>query len=248
MKATPPCPICESSHTLFAAALPDGPDRPAVDLFFCIACRSAASPWAEPIRPHSALPWHIQVAERNAGYSYSLFHDLGVGCPVVLDIGCGTGTLIEAARSLGGGGVGFDVDAASCSYGRARGLDLRAELWRPTSVIPAVNLITCIMVLEHLHQPRQLLGELIAASAFHRCPLFVAVPFFTRGWWRYLAEPVGAEFHPFRDPRIHVSHFSPEGFERAANALGAQSVKPLLGRMGWPGYLVNGVLDLSLRH
>ena len=243
MSNTPPCPICESPHTLFARALADGADRPLVDLFVCLACRSAASPWAEPIRPHSALSWHIQVAQRNAEYANSLFHDLGLACPVVLDIGCGTGTLIAAARALGGGGVGFDVDEASCAYGRDLGLDLRAELWRPTSAIPPVNLITCIMVLEHLHQPRPLLGELIEASNRYRCPLFVAVPFFTRAWWRYLTEPVSVEFHPFRDPRIHVSHFSPEGFEIAANALGAQSVKPLLGRKGWPGYLVNDLFN-----
>ncbi len=238
MRPHPPCPVCESPHMLWVRDLDDGEKRPLVDLYFCVACRSASSPWAEPVPSHSALGWHLSVTERNTRYALDLFRDLGLARPVVLDIGCGNGTLLDAARSLGGGGVGFDIDDKSCAHGRARGLDLRADMWRLETPLPAVNLITCIMVLEHMHQPRALLGELITAARRQACPLFVSVPFLTPQWWRYLNEPVGADFHPFAQPRVHVTHFSSEGFEIAARHFGATQVTPLLHRVGWPGYLL----------
>ncbi len=233
------CVVCTSPHMLWVRALDDGPGRPAVDLYFCVACRSAASPQAEPVPSHSALQWHLGVTERNTRYALNLFGDLGISRPMVLDIGCGSGTLLDTARSLGGGGVGFDIDAPACAHGRARGLDLRAELWRPDTPLPAVNLITCIMVLEHLHQPRALLGELLAAARHHACPLFVAVPFLVPEWWRYLHEPLGEDFHPFRQPRVHVTHFSPEGLETAARQLGAVRCQPMYQRADWPGFLLH---------
>lgn len=94
------------------------------------------------------------------------------------------------------------------------------------------------MVLEHLHQPRHLLGELIQAARRFDCPLFVSVPFLTEAWWPYLSEPIGEGFHPFAQPRVHVTHFSPEGFETVAREFGATQAMPMLRRTGWPGFLL----------
>ncbi len=237
--SSPPCSICLSEHTLLAAALDDYPDPP-VDLFFCINCRSVSSPFAKPYPVHSALAWHLSVADRNNKFSLDLFKDLGVDVPLVLDIGCGVGTLITAAKSLGGGGQGYDLDVQSINHGRELGLDLRAEMWNPIAEVQSINLITCISVLEHIHQPRSLLADLIKKSNELDCPLFISVPFFTQEWWHYIREPFGDGFHPFKPPRVHVSHFSHEGFEIAAKSLGARRLKPMLRRMGWSGYLING--------
>lgn len=237
--STPVCPICLSEHTLIAAILDDHPESSVV-LYFCMNCRSVASPYAKPIQPHSAVHWHLSVAERNTKYALELFSDLGVSVPMVLDIGCGIGTLIESAKTLGGNGYGYDLDIQSVRYGCDRGLDLRGEMWHSKLDTPSINLITCISVLQHIHQPRALLGELIRKSNELNCPLFISVPFFTKNWWHYIREPFGDDFHPFKPPRVHVSHFSHEGFEMAARSLGALRLKPILHRMGWCGYLING--------
>lgn len=235
----PQCPVCLSSHVIKVRELEDGLNNPKVDLFLCVACRSASSPLATPVAPHSALGWHLDVASRNTQYALDLFQDIGIQQPVVLDIGCGSGTLIEAARSLGGGGVGFDLDGDSCAYGRSQGLDLRDEIWTPSICLSqTINLITCIMVLEHIHQPRPLLAQLIEAAGNHKCPLFISVPFFASSWWHYLSEDLDDESHPFRQPRVHVTHFSPDGFESAVMQLGASRYVSMIGRKGWPGYLV----------
>lgn len=237
--STPPCPICLSEHTLLAAVLDDEPNPP-VDLIFCMNCHSASSPFAKPYPPHSALKWHLSVADRNTKFSLDLFRDLGINVPRVLDIGCGTGTLIAAAKTLGGDGRGYDLDIHGIKHGCELGLDLKGEMWSSSLETPSINLITCISVLEHIHQPRDLLGDLIKKSNELDCMLFISVPFFTKDWWHYLREPFGDVFHPFKPPRVHVSHFSPEGFEMAARSLGALRLKPMLRRMGWNGYLING--------
>lgn len=178
------------------------------------------------------------MRERNLGYAEELFDALHLSePPVVLDVGCGIGTLVEAAHRRGGGGIGYDTDAASALMGQSVGLDTRAGPWTPDEQTPGVNLITCVMVLEHLHQPRSLLGELIEGARRLGSPLFVSVPFFDASWRRYLDEPVvPGEFHPFAVPRAHVSHFSRRGFEMAALELGARSLEPV--NDGWPGYLI----------
>lgn len=238
----PSCPVCESPHTIPAAHFDDGrPGRPPVTEFLCLECRSVCAPLAEPHAPQSDVEWHKSVEERNRGYSSRLFDDLGITAPDVLDIGCGTGTLVWAAIARGGRGVGFDTDAASCAYGRDRhGLDLRAEMWTADTELPfRPGLITCIAVLEHIHQPLGLLRELILAGKKYDCPLYVMVPFFTKGWWKYLAEPItDGEFHPFRNPFVHVAHFSPEGFEMAARKFTDGEMVSMTRLNYWPGYLI----------
>lgn len=205
----PACPVCLSPHTLLARTLIDVATREKVELYFCISCRSECSPNATPVPPHSALEWHLSVSERNIEYSLELFKALEIQSPFVLDVGCGSGTLLDAARSIGGGGIGFDIDTHSVAYVRSKGLDLRAETWTHCTPIQseAFNLITCIMTLEHIHHPRPLLAELIRAGQHLQCPVFVSVPFLTRDWWRYLHEDLPNESHPFTMPRVHVTHF-----------------------------------------
>ncbi len=184
----PICPVCNSRITAlrgqyFHKNIP-------VDLFYCLDCESFSSPMSKPLARGSALSWHLSVEARNLGYADQLFASLGIAAPIVLDIGCGSGTLIKKAQMLGGGGTGFDVDKESVDHGRSLGLDLRAELWSLEVNVPRPSLITCIMVLEHLHQPRTLLHELVQSAKWYKAPLFVSVPWFERYWWHYLVQPL----------------------------------------------------------
>jgi SAM-dependent methyltransferase len=227
------CPVCDGPYMAHCRKVKD------VDLFVCLECLSFCSPFAEPIPPGNSTKWHTSVAERNIGWARELFKMLNPS--YVLEIGTGIGTVLRAAKEAGGDGVGFDLNKAAIAHGRdVFGLDLRAELWsRATLLKRAPSCILCIMVLEHIHQPRELLMELVKAGADHKCPVFISVPWFNKRWWPHLlTEPAEAEEHPFRQPSVHVTHFSNAGFEMACRSFGATSIQPLIAG-GWSGFVVS---------
>lgn len=235
LTAFPPCPVCASGNTALRARFAS--EKFDVSLYYCLDCESFASPDATPWKSGPAVDWHNSVEARNRGFARELFDAVGIDRPVLLDIGCGTGTLIGVAAERGGGGIGFDTDASAVEAGRAKGLDLHCRLWTPAEDTPAPTLITCIMVLEHLHQPRPLMRDMAAAARRHGCPVFVSVPWFERAWWPYLQRSPSAEgFHPLRDPHIHVTHFSARGFRAAMESFGATEFRWIGG--GWSGFLV----------
>ena len=231
LESFPRCAICGSPNTALRNRYKHGDTK--VDLFYCLDCESLCSPTAKPW----TVEWHHKVAERNRGFARKLFAELAIDKPFLLDIGCGTGTLISVATELGGGGVGFDTDASAVEAGKAEGYDLRCQLWDSTVETPVPSLITCIMVLEHLHQPIPLMKEMAIAAKKYGCPIFISVPWFNRNWWPHLSKkPVDGQFHPLRGPRIHVTHFSFKGFEKIMKRLGAQELQHV--KAGWEGFLV----------
>ncbi len=231
----PRCAICDSSKAELIGIYSER--GTSVDLLYCADCESFCSPDA-PMQPVSdSISWHLKVKERNQGFSLDLLQKIGIDKPILLDIGCGIGTLIDTARTLGGGGVGYELNAACVNYGIDHGLDLRRELWDIGSVHPKPSLITCVMVLEHLHHPRDLLRDLVLASKKYDAPLYISVPWFNERWWHFLDEPVTPGVsHPLSNPAVHVSHFSYFGFEKVVRSFGAEELT--LVRCGWPGFIV----------
>ncbi len=159
---------------------------------------------------------------------------------LVLDVGCGIGSYLLEAREAGLSAVGFDLDKDAVDFGCSEfQLDLRSEMWT-TKLGLKTNLILCINVLEHIHQPRALLEELITASNTNSCPLFIALPFVVRAHWpHFKEEDTTRAGNLFEYPHVHVAHFSEIGFQKAAEDLGAKTLKRLkVGQL--TGYLING--------
>lgn len=238
------CPICASPYMALFDVHRVASGQLEVDVFVCMDCRSLSSPFAPPNPPTTQISWHRSVFDRNLDYADELFDVVKdhLSTPAsILDIGCGTGTLLFAARRRGISGVGFDLDADACDYGRLlHGLDLRGEAWNPSIEVGKISLITCVMVLEHIHEPRALMADMMKAATAQKCPIFVSVPFVERAWWRYLlTEPNKSqgEFHPFRMPHVHVSHFSREGMTKAFTQFGAKRFIDPKHR-SWPGLLI----------
>lgn len=234
----PPCPLCASQNTaLMGEYAHRGNEADMVDLFYCLDCQSFASPRAKPIVGDETTGWHLSVEERNLEYGRTLFDRIGIPNPQVLDIGSGIGTLLKTAKEYGGGGVGFDTNKSATDYGQAQGMDTRCEMWDISTEVPKPNLITCIMVLEHIHWPRPLLHDLVQAAKKYDATLFVSVPWFNKNWWHYLREPVEVgKFHALEAPRNHVMHMSCEGFENTIKSFGAKKFERI--NAGWEGYLV----------
>lgn len=241
LKKPDQCVVCASPYMAALGQYKNEFGR-ATDLFFCMECQSFSSPFSTPDPVSSSLKWHQSVEERNLNASGELLDFLtasGTKISRILDIGCGTGTLLRKAKERGIDGVGFDLDADSIRYGRETfGLDLRAEKWTPDLDVGHIDLITCIMVLEHIHYPRELIGALAKAAKTHKCPIFVSVPFFEKDWWPHLLRDNQTPgFHPLKQPNIHVTHYTRDGMTKAFNQHGASGASEGRHRM-WPGLVI----------
>lgn len=74
--------------------------------------------------------------------------------PRLLDVGCSTGFVVEAARERGWDAVGLDLNPSAVDYGRSRGLDLRGVALEDAGFEPARFDAVCLFdVLEHLIDP-----------------------------------------------------------------------------------------------
>lgn len=74
--------------------------------------------------------------------------------PRLLDVGCSTGFVVEAARDRGWEAIGLDLNPSAVEYGRSRGLDLRNVALDDAGFPPATFDAVCLFdVLEHLLDP-----------------------------------------------------------------------------------------------
>ena len=156
----------------------------------------------------------------------------------LLDVGCGPGAGLEAARSLGYEAWGLDVSSAAVAVASSRHPDhvrlgaLSDRLFSEGSF----DVITLFDVIEHVYDPRRLAVDL----AWHLAPegrIVVATP----NVESVLARATGRRWVSYKIPE-HVSYFSPRtlakalapGFEIERVSPCGQYVSPdfLLARIG----------------
>ncbi len=74
--------------------------------------------------------------------------------PRMLDVGCSTGFVVEAARDRGWDAVGLDLNPSAVEFGCSRGLDLRDVALEDAELEPGSFDAVCLFdVLEHLLEP-----------------------------------------------------------------------------------------------
>lgn len=231
------CPICRSKF--LALACRRQTRGGVVDVFFCMECESFCSPFAPEHLNGPTLNHHRKVFERNLIYTEQWLQRIQEHhCPTkILDIGCGIGTLLYAAREQQGiDGIGYDLDSEACDYGRqSYNLDLRGQVWSADDNTPDIDLISCIMVLEHIKWPRPLMLQMVRAAKKHDCPAFVSVPWFNRNSWKHLHGPFDTG-NLLEAPYVHVTHFAEQAFINALQGMGAKSFIRITN-CPWPGYL-----------
>lgn len=211
------------------------------DLFYCKDCESHSSPQSPPNPETNQTEWHKKVLERNLGWSEQLLDALwaeGVSGPIV-DVGCGIGSLLLAAKRRQISGTGYDLDGDAIRYGKSEfGLDLRAELWTENSV-DTFGLITCISVLEHIHQPRPMIAEMLRSAQARQASVYLSVPFIDRVWWPATRDADTLRpGHLFEHPHVHVAHFSHKGMETVCRQFGATDYRLVNVAKAWYGALI----------
>jgi 2-polyprenyl-3-methyl-5-hydroxy-6-metoxy-1,4-benzoquinol methylase len=81
-----------------------------------------------------------------------------------LDVGCGAGLTVALARHLGWDAMGLEIDPAAVREARRSGLNiLEGTYAQLTQFEGQFDCIMCSHVLEHVHEPRDLLAKLKVA-------------------------------------------------------------------------------------
>jgi len=94
----------------------------------------------------------------------------------LLDIGCGNGDLMVSAMAMGHRAEGIEIDPAAVEAATARGLRVRQGSFDLLREHPSeFDTIICSHVIEHVHQPRELL-QLILGAVKPDGQVFIAWP------------------------------------------------------------------------
>jgi 2-polyprenyl-3-methyl-5-hydroxy-6-metoxy-1,4-benzoquinol methylase len=81
-----------------------------------------------------------------------------------IDVGCGAGQTVDLARQLGWDAMGIEIDPAAVHAAQKTGLNiLEGDYNELTKYEQQFDCIMCSHVLEHVHQPRDLLKKLQSA-------------------------------------------------------------------------------------
>jgi glycosyltransferase involved in cell wall biosynthesis/SAM-dependent methyltransferase len=226
--AAPACPVCD--------------ERMAADLCYrgsrylrCRRCRTGAVadlPTRARLRMRYEVEYpaaydHEGLAPPRAEMFAALLDQLARlrGAGRLLDVGCGGGHLLDAARRRGWRGIGVDLSHAACRATRRQQSipAVQADLTRLPVKDGGVEAVTLVNVLDHLPDPLGALRE-IRQALVPGGHLVVRIPNagFHRPWVRLLASlgPVvrwrGWDCYPI----LHLYAFTPAGARQLVRQAG----------------------------
>jgi ubiquinone/menaquinone biosynthesis C-methylase UbiE len=169
---------------------------------------------------------------RGRGY-HALLDDLEAECvrrwlpgARVLEVGCGTGLLLERVRRFAAGATGMDLSGGMLSRARARGLTVcRASAIALPYREGSFDLVFSFKVLPHIEALDQALAE--AARVLTRGGIALLEfynPASLRGMWKRLRwwnQRVGSASH---DREVYTAYHTPEAARARARAAGLEVV------------------------
>lgn len=123
----------------------------------------------------------------------------------LLDVGCGSGELLEAARDRGWDTVGVEVVEESVAVARARGLDIRHGLLQESGLPERhFDVVSAFHVLEHMNDGTEFL-QLIARWVRPGGHVCIEVP----NWRSFARRNSGDRWIHLR-PLEHLAHYEPK--------------------------------------
>lgn len=170
---------------------------------------------------------------------FSYFKMSGVPFKRVIDIGCGTGTLLHYLKTLEQSQIlGFDTNYDFIKHGiDSHALELRCEIFQAKHLEAQsfnADLVTCIMVFEHLDDSAILAKEIAKYFITHDAKAYISVSF--------LKDLSHFDFNKshyiFNDVGGHVTYFSYGGLTSLFNTYGLRAITTVnVSKMGWSGIL-----------
>lgn len=244
------CRICGSQIIAYVRDIPMRRQHKTIPLYICLICDSLFHPQyyeEDDAQRQKDAEWHVEHEERNAGWGLNLVRALqsNFGTKSAIEIGCGTGTVLNVCMSEGWSVKGFDTNEYAAVIGKDRhGIEILTDLWRRDTIRERFDIVLLISVLEHLPEPRKLIEEIALYCKKHNSLAFVAVPFVTeREDLHFLLEETPTDLkNPFYLCDVHINHFSRRGFEIMCSDAG-MTATPF--NHGWNGYVLQCVQDFG---
>ena len=207
------CPVCATE-----AGTPPVETHGRFTMRWCVVCDVQ---FADPMEEASAEfydrhplyggPESLHASSRLLNWDQRCFlrdHPRSGG--VLLDVGCGTGQFVEAARKTGYQARGLDLSAAQVEVARRRfrGVEVHAGRLRDyAQEVPpgSFDVVTAFQVLEHVADPAGFLADL---RRLLRPAGYLAVGVPTSRVWRAFRDPEDA-------PPNHLTRWSARSLSRA---------------------------------
>ena len=131
----------------------------------------------------------------------------------VVDFGCGWGDVLAMIRSPGVSVIGVEQNETQVAFARAHGVEVRPAI---SDIEPAsVDFVLSNQVLEHVLDPREVLGSLRGLMREDGVAFF-SVPDFTRFDWRSAQRTLdsGGLVTRLVNPWEHLNYFDRRSFDR----------------------------------
>jgi SAM-dependent methyltransferase len=134
---------------------------------------------------------------------------------LLLDVGCGNGEFLSKIRALGWHAVGLEFDPKACALGSSRGLQIvRGSVPDTSFDSESFDAITLHHVIEHVHDPRAVLDELLRLLKPGGTIVLT-----TPNWHSCGAAFFGPAWRGLEPPR-HLVLFTPDSLLNLASDLG----------------------------
>lgn len=239
-----PCPVCTENATAHVADFPLKAAGVAsmTPLYHCLLCRSAH--FRHEPADSSSLNWHIKILSRNLAWAAELYQSLRSisSFSSVLDIGTGIGTWISYLKGRDLSVLGFEPGEDAANYGRQHlAVPIDNGYFVAQSALRKhgrFDLITCIMVLEHLRSPRDLIGEMSEYCRITGAQAYISVPFY-HGAHQLNFDDTSPKYSVFNEVSSHVVYFSEDGLKKAFADFGMACLSKRVATPSnvWGGFL-----------
>jgi len=217
------CPICQSND--IDILISEAPDHVTGHLFQILSCQSCKFCFTDPIPDHMEIYYpdkYRAYGPFTAGIMKIFYrHRVRkwtrmIGRPGnVLEVGCGSGLMLEAFKRRGWSEVGIERTESIAEQVRSTlGLNVVAGGIENIKQEPHFDLIVLYNVLEHLPQPLNILKECVLRLAADGL-LIVNVQNIDSWQARF-----GGALWQHLDPPRHFSHFAPQSLRRALERVG----------------------------
>lgn len=216
-----PCPICASKRVHKICDLKGSRTGSNNPLFLCWRCNfyyQRPDYHEDDNTLQGDLRWHIDQAPANLRAlkkELELILRYHPKASNLLDIGCGIGTTLHAARDLELQAYGVEPNPYAVKYAKEHfGYDLTQGYFESRMFSEKFDIVILDMVLEHVPEPRILIRDIFKVLNQGGI-LFLAVPGRRGGFLRILYSIMNQTGHHslFADNDVHINHFSRKSIE-----------------------------------